>query len=125
MKTKREFVSFIAEITAELDALEWNDPKRFFTPTLETMARDSKRWIENEWASPAGTTTPIERAIVILTQDLIVLLGHAGNAGIKHERLTELALGAVEAANTGAIEDSSHFDYFTHPESPLHELIAI
>lgn len=125
MKTKGEFILFVAEVSSELDALEWVDPNRFFSPTLEAMARDSGRWVKNEWVSPAGTTTPIERAIMILTQDLIVLLGHAGNAGIKHERLTALALGAVEAAQSGVIQDRAHLDYFTHPESPLHELIAV
>lgn len=123
MSSKREFVSQIAEITGELDALEWNDPNRFFKPTLEAMARDARRWIENEWKAPNGTTTPIERAIVILIQDLIVLLGHAGNAGISHARLRELALNAVQAAESGVIEDQAHQDYFTHPESPLHQLI--
>ena len=103
--------------------MEWNDAKRFFPPTLQTMARDSTRWIENQWKAPNGNTTPIERAIVVLTQDLIVLLGHAANANIQHELITKLATNAIEAVEADIIEDPSHRDYFTHPESPLHAIL--
>ena len=124
METKRDFVTLVANITGELDALEWADPNRFFGPTLQTMARDSARWLENEWKAPNGNTTSVERAIVVLTQDLIVLLGHAAKAEIKHQLLNKLAQGAIDAAEAGLIEDQAHRDYFTHPDSPLHTLLT-
>ncbi len=124
METKQDYVAFLADLTRELDAVGWDDPYRFFGPTLETMARDSARWVENKWKAPNGNTTPVERAVVVLTQDLVVLLGHAVNAEIKHELLSQLAQGAVEAAEAGIIEDQSHRDYFIHTESPFHTLIA-
>ncbi|MFP6597261.1 MAG: hypothetical protein VCC01_07385 [Candidatus Hydrogenedentota bacterium] len=123
METKQDFVAMVADITRELDENEWNDPYRFFGPTLEAMARDSARWIENEWKAGDGSTTPVERAIVVLTQDLIVLLGHSVNAEIKHDLLNKLARVAVNAAEAGLIEDQSHRDYFLLPDSPLQKLI--
>lgn len=124
LNSKRDFVEIVANITRELDALEWVDSNRFFTPTLQAMARDSARWLENEWKAPNGNTTPVERAIVVLAQDLIVLLGHASNAGIKHELLNTLAHSAIEAVESDLIEDETHRDYFTHPESPFHEILS-
>ncbi|MFP6581621.1 MAG: hypothetical protein VCD00_03605 [Candidatus Hydrogenedentota bacterium] len=124
METKRDFVELIAEATAELEQQDWADPDRFFKPTLEAMSRDSARWLKNEWLAPNGSTTPVERVIVVLTQDLIVLLGHAANANIMNQRLAELAEYAVNAAGSGIIEDQSHSEYFTHPDSPLHAILA-
>jgi hypothetical protein len=124
LESKREYVEMVAKLTGELDAIEWNDPYRFFGPTLEAMARDAARWVEHQWKAPDGKTTPVERAIVVLTQDLVVLLGHAVNAEIKHPLLNELARNAIEAAENGIIEDQSHIDYFLHPDSPLHTLIT-
>lgn len=123
METKRDFVARIADLTRELEALEWNDPKRFFVPTLQAMARDSKRWIDNEWKAPNGNTTPIERAIVVLTQDLIVLLGHSAHAEIRHKKIHELAQCAIIAAEADLIEDQAHRDYLLHPESPIHGIL--
>ena len=124
METKRDYMNLLADLTGKLDAVGFDDPNRFFKPTLETMARDSARWIDNEWKSPNGDTAPIERAIVVLTQDLVVLLGHAVNAKIKHEFLVQLARGAVEAAEADIIEDQSHKEFFLHPDSPMQTLIA-
>lgn len=124
LETKRDFIALIAEATGALEQQDWVDPSRFFAPTLKAMRGDSARWLENEWLAPNGSTTPVERAIVVLTQDLIVLLGHAANAKIKSEQLTELAGHAVNAAESGIIEDQSHREYFTHPDSPLHAILA-
>jgi hypothetical protein len=123
MQNKRAYIERIAELTVALEKIDADDPDRFFTPTLETMKKDSARWIDNEWLAPNGSTTPVERAIVILTQDLIVLLGHAANSDIKHSLLHDLANAATTAANEGVIEDARHCEYFTDPESPLHTIL--
>lgn len=124
MENKRAYVAGLADLTAQLEQVDWDDPDRFFKPTLQAMAKDSARWINNEWLAPNGSTTPVERAIVVLTQDLIVLLGHAANAGLQDDRLAALAQLAIDAAESDVIEDSSHRDFFTHPESPLHGILA-
>ena len=124
MDTQREFLERIAELTKNLEAANLDDPDRFFGPTLQTMAKDSARWLENQWAAPNGSTTPVERAIVVLTQDLIVLLGHAAKSEIRHPVLTELAQTAVDAAKAEVIQDDQQHSYFTHPDSPLHSILA-
>lgn len=123
MPSERGYIEAIARLTASLNAFDWTGKDTRFTFTLDTMAMDAQRWLDNEWATPSGSTTPVERSVVVLTQDLIVLLGHSANAGVRHVLLTELAQTAIDAAAQEIIVDPAHRDYFTHPESPLHAIL--
>mgnify|MGYP006919312137 FL=1 len=109
---KQAYLKGLATLSAELSTLEWDDPHQLFTQTLTAMARDAQRWQDDEWRAPNGDTTPIERAIVVLTQDLIVLLGHANNVGIEHDLFHSLRELAEQAVAQHVIEDSSHRAYF-------------
>ena len=109
---KRAYIEVIAEITGKLSVLEWDDPHRLFTQTLDAMTRDSQRWLDTGWKAPNGDTTPIERAIVVLSQDMIVLLGHAHNLGLEHDLLQELLWQAEKAVDCHVIEDMTHRAYF-------------
>ena len=124
MENERGYIAYIAELTGALALIDINDPGQKFRLTLETMAKDAQRWLDNAWAAPNGNTTPIERAIVVLTQDLIVLLGHAANGKIRDQRLIELAQAATDACASEVIVDQAHRDYFTHSDSPLREILA-
>lgn len=124
MENERDYIARIAEVTDAFLVNNETDSGQKFRITLETMNKDAQRWLDNEWAAPNGNTTPVERAVVVLTQDLIVLLGHASAAGIRSAHLNELAQAAITAAETEVIVDQSHRDYFTHPESPLHGILA-
>ncbi len=113
MDNKRDYIEAIARMTAELSTQTWNDPHHLFTPTLEAMTRDAQRWLDTEWKAPNGNTTPIERAIVVLTQDMIVLLGHAHNNEINHPQLDELRSLAQQAVENSIIEDNAHREHFS------------
>ncbi len=122
--TGQDFIGELAVITGVLSKHEWTGQSQPFALTLRTMAEDSARWIESGWVSPAGISTPIERAIVVLCQDMIVLLGYGAQAGIQHEELHKLATCAIAATAAGVIVDPTHVAYFTDPESPLHAILS-
>ena len=106
------YIESLAKLTTALSALQWNDPQQLFTLTLTAMTKDAARWLENEWRAPNGDTTPIERAIVVLTQDMIVLLGHANNIGLEHDLFHALREQAEKAVAQHIIEDETHRAYF-------------
>ena len=106
------YIESLAQLTAEIEAIKWDDPQQLFTLTLTAMKKDAARWMENEWIAPNGDTTPIERAIVVLTQDMIVLLGHASNIGLEHDLLHSLRELAEKAVAQHIIEDETHRAYF-------------
>lgn len=118
MDNKRTYIETIARITADLSTQSWNDPHHLFAPTLEAMTRDAQRWLDTQWKAPNGNTTPIERAIVVLTQDMIVLLGHAHNNEIQHAQLDALRSLAQQAVEDSVIEDTSHREHFTPEGAP-------
>jgi hypothetical protein len=114
---KQSYIATIADLTTPLTTQEWNDPHQLFGPTLTAMNKDALRWLDNEWKAPNGNTTPIERAIVVLTQDLIVLLGHAHNNGLTHDNLNALRTLAENAVAQSIIEDTSHREHFSIADS--------
>ncbi|PCJ65718.1 MAG: hypothetical protein COA73_02135 [Candidatus Hydrogenedentota bacterium] len=113
METKEAFLSELANITAHLDAENLGDRSGLFRLTLQQMARDARRWLDDQWKTPAGDTTSIERAIQVLGQDLVVLLGHAHEENIQHALLNDLLDTARRAALTGLIEDRAHLEIFS------------
>lgn len=113
MKTDQlPYIESIATITQELSSLQWDDPHQLFTQTLTAMSRDATRWLEDTKQTSNGNTPSLERMTVVLTQDLIVLLGHAQNSQIEHDLLHDLRELAEKAVAQHIIQDQSHRDYF-------------
>lgn len=109
----QSYIESLGQQSAALLDLEWNDPHQLFGLTLRAMNKDALRWVENEWRTPQGSGgPPIERAVVVLTQDMIVLLGHAHNLGLEHATLRALRVLAEQAVVEGVIEDAAHRAHF-------------
>ena len=116
--TTEEYIEILARETATLLEQEWTENSQLFVLTLRTMTEDAARWVDSGWQTPQGDTIPNERVVVVLTQDLMVLLGHAMQSELKHPALDALVRGAQDAEQAGIIVDPSHRTFFTENFQP-------
>jgi len=112
MDPKEDYLNALASKTAELNSRELAGPSSLFTITLQQMAKDSGRWVENKWVTPTGDTAAVDRVIQILSQDLIVLLNHGAHEGIQDDLLETLLQLAGKASEDGVMEDPTQQTLF-------------
>jgi fructose-1-phosphate kinase PfkB-like protein len=112
MDNKEEYLTALAAITQKLNAKELAGPSSLFTLTLQQMAKDSARWVDDGWVTPTGDTAAIDRVVQVLSQDLIVLLNHSAEERIQDDALEELLQLAGHAAQDGVIIDSTQQSLF-------------
>ena len=112
MEGKEDFLTAFTALTQRLSSRELTGPSSLFTLTLQQMAKDSNRWVENGWVTPSGNTPPIEQVIQVLAQDLIVLLNHGAEERIQDDLLEELLQLTGQAAQNGVLEDSTQRTIF-------------
>lgn len=107
MDAREKYLTAFAAIAEKINAKELAGPSSLFTLTVQQMAKDAARWLDDRWVTPTGDTADLDRVVQVLTQDLIVLLNHGAEESIQDNTLEELLQLAGQAAQDEVIIDST------------------